>query len=140
MTTKLLWADEDTQFTSIGQRYLAATGFDVTMTTDAVNCLSRINHMMPDVLVLDDELKWGGVDGLLAWLLEEVTQEEQPVVLLSSDEPPERISARTEIPEARCLQKPYRMRSILEGITEEMNRRKGRQRQCHESIGGEIQW
>lgn len=116
MTPRLLWADKDAEFTFIGQRYLAASGFDVTTTSDAIDCLSQMKHAMPDVLVLDDELSWGGVDGLLAWLHEEVPLDDQPVLILSGDEAAETISARTGIPEARCLQKPYQMQSILEAV------------------------
>jgi DNA-binding response OmpR family regulator len=140
MTTRLLWADADAEFTFIGQRYLAASGFDVTVTNDAVDCLKQMKRTMPDVVVLDDELNWGGVDGLLAWLREEVPLDDQPVLILSGDEAAGTISARTGIPEARCLQKPYRMRSILEAATAETNRCQGDGRQRHECIVGGIEW
>jgi DNA-binding NtrC family response regulator len=123
MKPQLLWADADTEFTFIGQRYLAACGVDVMTTADAVSCLNQLRCSMPHALVLDDDLQRGGVDGILMWLHEVVPSAEWPVVIISGDASPEAMSVRTGVPEARCLQKPYRLQSILNAFAEAADHR-----------------
>jgi DNA-binding NtrC family response regulator len=120
---QLLWADADTEFTFIGQRYLAACGVDVVTTAETVSCLSQLICSMPNILVLDDDLQGGGVDGILMWLQEEVPSTDWPVVIVSGDASPEAMSVRTGVPVACCLQKPYRLQSILDGVGESADHR-----------------
>jgi hypothetical protein len=37
-----------------------------------VSCINQLKRSMPSVLVPDDDLQWGGVDGILMWLREVV--------------------------------------------------------------------
>jgi DNA-binding NtrC family response regulator len=138
MKPQLLWADTDTEFTSIGQRYLAACGIDVITTADAVSCLNQLKCSMPNVLVLDDDLQWGGVDGILTWLHEEVSFSERPVVIVSGDASPEAMSVRTGVPMARCLQKPYRLQSIRDAFAEATDNAGADARQQFATVRGGI--
>lgn len=119
MTSTLLWADGDDRFTSIGQRFMQRSGFEVVTTADALTCLHQLRASIPDVLVLDHELLWGGLDGILMWLREEVPLGEQPIVVLTGDDWPETMSAKTGVAAARCLRKPYRLPTILDAVATE---------------------
>lgn len=135
---QLLWADADTEFTFIGQRYLGACGVDVVTTAETVSCLSQLKCSMPNILVLDDELQGGGVDRILMWLHEGVPSAEWPVVIISGDASPETMSVRTGVPVARCLQKPYRLQSILDAFAESADHRGAGASQQSATVSGGI--
>jgi DNA-binding response OmpR family regulator len=124
MNRRLLWADRDSRFISIGERFLDRCGFQVLIAADALACLQRLKDSFPDVLILDDDLLWGGFDGVLAWLREELPPAEQPIVLLSGEDWPEAVSARTGVAAACCLRKPYRLPAILDAVAAETERRR----------------
>ncbi len=63
---RLLIADSDPALADIYQSFFSNDGHDVEMAADGVQCLESIRQHLPDVLVLEYELPWGGGDGVLA--------------------------------------------------------------------------
>lgn len=80
---QLLIADADDDLSDVYQKYFAAHGYSVRVTSGGVECLMALRETTPDVLVLDSELKWGGADGVLAVMVEEDGLSTIPVVLLN---------------------------------------------------------
>lgn len=62
--------------------YLQERGYEVETAGDALECLAKLRRGKPTVLVLDLDLRWGGGDGVLAWLREEGGAPSVPVVLV----------------------------------------------------------
>jgi DNA-binding NtrC family response regulator len=58
-----------------------AEGLAVATAANALTCLDHLRRCVPDVLILEDELAWGGAAGILA-LMEDADAPTAPVVLL----------------------------------------------------------
>jgi CheY-like chemotaxis protein len=67
------------------REFLNREGFDVTVTTSALECWVELECRRPDVLVLEKELPWGGGDGVLALIDDEPETRDIPVILLRGD-------------------------------------------------------
>ncbi len=48
-----------------------AHGYRAQAVSSGLACLEELRALRPAALVLDQELRWGGSDGVLAWLREE---------------------------------------------------------------------
>jgi DNA-binding response OmpR family regulator len=82
--------------------HFASEGFAVLTATNALVCLAHLRRWVPDFLVLEDGLPWGGAAGILA-LMEESDVPTVPVVLLYCGDLP--VAAHYSAIHA-CLRKP----------------------------------
>lgn len=57
---------------------------DVSMATSGVQCLEQLGSIVPDLVVLDTDLLWGGADGVLAVLADDPTFPAVPAMVVSS--------------------------------------------------------
>ncbi len=80
---RVLIADPDHHLLA---EYLAYSrqGFEVITTRNGLECVERLREQAPDVLVLEPELPWGGGDGVLAMMHDELDLADVPVMVLSS--------------------------------------------------------
>lgn len=60
-------------------------GFDVAIADDGLECLDVLGRFVPDVIVIEPELLWGGGDGVLAVLSDMPELRSVPVLLLTTD-------------------------------------------------------
>ncbi len=72
MKPMLLFADDDAELCQDYARFFSARGFDVETASNGLDCLRKLRQKNPVVLVLDLQLRWGGGDGVVAWLREVV--------------------------------------------------------------------
>src|SRR5438874_11637550 len=86
MKPRLLITDPDTILTAVLQRCLLRRGYDVETATAGLECLEKLRYYAPQVLVLGDELLWGGSAGVLAVLRERADVAPLPVVLIAADD------------------------------------------------------
>lgn len=63
-------------------RYLSEQGARVSTATTALDCVAQLRIAVPDVLVLQPKLLWGGSDGVLALITEEPRLRPTAVMLL----------------------------------------------------------
>ena len=85
------------------QRFFSHRGFRVERADGGVECLGAVKRLLPDVLVLDWNLPWGGGAGVLACLRENEATAMVPVILLA-DRYPSDFDVHT--PVTRCLKVP----------------------------------
>jgi len=78
---RVLIAGGDTEFLELEQRFLSHCGHDATIAHDGLECASILQHFIPDVVVIDCELLWGGSDGVVAIMLEDPRLSQTPVIL-----------------------------------------------------------
>ena len=71
MKRTLLIAEGDTELCNLYRHLLMERGYTVETSNDGLDCLRKLRRGIPDVLVLDLDLHWGGGEGVLAWLREE---------------------------------------------------------------------
>ena len=79
----VLIADPDRLLLAAYSQHLTQRGASVTTTRTGLECLEKLRQSVPDVLVLEPELLWGGGDGVLAMLNEQPSIRPTVVMLLS---------------------------------------------------------
>jgi DNA-binding NarL/FixJ family response regulator len=84
MITQLLVADSDPFVLEGCHRYFSNRGYQVEVAADGLRCLDALRQLPPDVLVLEQELVWGGGDGVLACLREDHSRWPETVIVTTS--------------------------------------------------------
>lgn len=112
MLPRLLIAISDAETRDLYSRFFSSAGYDVSMAADGLQCLERIRAEHPDVLVLDQEIPWGGGDGVLELMDHELKDELLDVVVVTND----RRRCRSERSVLACLEKPCRLSRVLQVI------------------------
>src|SRR5437867_3665012 len=85
MKPLVLIATADGDFLARCERHFTVAGYTVASASGGLECWTWLRRVVPNVLILDLELPWGGGDGVLARLREEPTQASVPVVLLTDN-------------------------------------------------------
>jgi carbon storage regulator len=83
MEVRILIADRDEYLTAEYREYLERQGAVVATAAGGVECMQVLRAFVPDVLVLDPALPWGGGDGVLALMHEEPEIRPPSVLLLT---------------------------------------------------------
>jgi DNA-binding response OmpR family regulator len=81
---RVLIADPDESLLAEYRGFLSREGFKVVTVLTGLECAARLRERVPDVLVLEPQLPWGGGDGVLAMMREVPDLAIVPVVLLTS--------------------------------------------------------
>ena len=83
MAAHILIADPDRFLVARYSRHLGERGASVSTATTGLECIQRLREAVPDVLVLDPTLPWGGGDGVLAVVHEEPALRPTVVMILA---------------------------------------------------------
>jgi DNA-binding NtrC family response regulator len=116
MKPMLLIAEGDAELCDMYQRFLTELGYEVETASDGLECLAKLRRAMPAVLVLDRELRWGGGDGVLAWLREQDVAPTLPVVLTATAGYSLDLAADIQPPVVQFLPKPFGLTTLLESV------------------------
>jgi DNA-binding response OmpR family regulator len=116
MNKNLLIADGDAELRDVYRGFFVRQGFDVETASDGLDCVEKLRRATPAVLVLNLELRWGGADGVLAWLREENAKSGIPVVLTTTADYPPQMAALTEPPVVDYVGKPVALTALLESV------------------------
>ena len=114
MKPVLLVADSDAELCEIYQRFLGERGYEVAVASDGLDCLEKLRRVRPAALVLDLGLRWGGGDGVLAWLREEGAG--VGVVLTATGGYHPGLTEDVAPPVVRFLPKPFALSALLETV------------------------
>jgi hypothetical protein len=68
MKPRLLIADSDAELRDVFRRFFSGSGFDVATAGAGLECLEQFRQFLPDVLVVEREMPWGGGEGVLGRL------------------------------------------------------------------------
>jgi DNA-binding response OmpR family regulator len=110
----LLIADDDAELCQLYGRFPSDRGFEVATCTDGLGCLLQLHQRPPAVLVLDLALRWGGGDGILAWLREQSEVPLPSVVLVAGGASPTSLPEMVIPPVQVCLRMPLSLSALLE--------------------------
>jgi CheY-like chemotaxis protein len=116
MTDVLLIADADITLCRFYQEFFTGHGFRVETAATALECLSRLKRLAPAVLVIDLNLNWGGAEGLLTCLQEEIGHRSVPPVFLTGTDPQEILRVPLAPPVIKYFEKPFLAAELLEPI------------------------
>jgi DNA-binding response OmpR family regulator len=116
MKPTVLIAESDAELRDACRRFLTGRGYDVETAADGLDCLEKLRRVTPVVLVLDRGLRWGGADGVLAWLREGGATSEVSVVLTATAGNPPDVAGDIEPPVVAFLTKPLGLAALLESV------------------------
>lgn len=68
MSRNILIALSDRRLLTSYYQSLSKIGLDVGIATDGLDCVAQMRRALPEILVLDPDLLWGGGDGVLSVL------------------------------------------------------------------------
>lgn len=114
--TRILLADEDDEFLEILQSFLFNRGYQCEVTHSGLECLALLRRFEPDILVLGNDLLWGGAEGVLARMREEPCFRRIPVIFTSGDRAENRSRDLVSPSVVAHLEKPFALRHLLSAI------------------------
>lgn len=112
---RILVADADQAFLEILQSYLLSRGHEAEIASDGLKCIAIMRNLVPDVLVLESGLLWGGCDGVMAQMQDDPLLSHIPVILIADAQ--EVFDALTNLAVVAWLRKPFRLSALLEQIS-----------------------
>jgi len=115
MNPLLLLAESDADLAEIYRKFLTRHGYVVEVASDGLECLARLRCLVPDVLILDAEILWGGGDGVLACLRDEGPGG-IPVVLTGTGASDCLRGRYSCFPGVQCLEKPFPLSVLLASV------------------------
>jgi DNA-binding response OmpR family regulator len=117
---RVLMADPDDSLYPAYRRRLSEEGFELVAVSNGVECVARMRERVPDLLVIEPQLPWGGGEGVLAIMGEIPELATVPVMVLTACRDPELMKAVTRFPVSDYQLKPLaadrlaaRLRSML---------------------------
>ena len=93
---------------------LSSYGFRVETADDAIECLGKLRHFVPDLLILELELPWGGGDGVLRVMRDDRRLLPARVVLTSAVASESELDALAPPSAVRTLAKPFQLSALFE--------------------------
>jgi CheY-like chemotaxis protein len=110
---RVLIADRDEEFLEVAQRYLSDRGHKANIATNGLETVASLRRNLPDVVVLDQDLLWGGRDGVLALMQQIPGWSEIPLILTSTAAMPDDSNSAVGPLVVARLQKPYRLKELV---------------------------
>jgi DNA-binding response OmpR family regulator len=117
---RVLMADPDESLHPAYRGPLSQEGFEVTAASSGLECVARLRERVPDVLVLEPQLPWGGGEGVLAMMGEIPALAVIPVMVLTSCRDPHVLERVSRFPISDYQVKPLapdrlagRLRALL---------------------------
>lgn len=109
---RVLLADADDLLLDVVRSFLSAHGYEVRVANDGLACLALAREFAPAALVIDRDLLWGGTEGVLELMADELLLDKIAVILTVDAKLEAERCARANSPVA-CLEKPYRLGGLL---------------------------
>ncbi len=106
---RVLITGADETFLEILQSYLWDRGHETEIATTGLECMAIVREFVPEVLVLGDELLWGGCDGVLALMGESFALVPKSVILISENRHYRSLPLGLRWSIVKILHKPFRL-------------------------------
>ena len=110
---QVLIADHDKLLVESLKSYLSRSGHFAKVASSAIECMDILRGLVPDVLVLDCELLWGGWQGVVALMGETPRLSGTLIILVADEDPRDGLSGSFGLPTPAWLRKPYRLTDLL---------------------------
>ena len=111
---RLLIAESNATLARIYSWFFLGEGFEVETVADALQCALVVRDRLPDLVILEYELPWGGAMTVLDKLGNDPRCSSVPVILNSCSAVPESLRHHPVPPVAGCLLKPYRLKDLAD--------------------------
>jgi DNA-binding NtrC family response regulator len=114
MTATVLIADSDQDLCDLYGPFFTRQGWNVQTSAGGLECLSHLRRCIPQLLILDLQLPWGGADGLLAIMRADPALSRVPVILTSAEPSLETLSRPTSPQVVQALSKPFSLTDLVD--------------------------
>jgi two-component system phosphate regulon response regulator PhoB len=114
MAPAVLIADADSDLCDLYRRFFSRHGWQVRTSAGGLECLAQLRQALPQLLILDWHLPWGGADGLLAVMRDDPGLARVPVILTSTEASPEVLPKVVSSPVVQALEKPFSLTVLLD--------------------------
>ncbi len=94
--------------------FFSNLGFQIQIAADGLDCLSILRNSVPDLLILDLGLLWGGAEGVLAVLSEDTKLPRERVVVTAAVAASRSLETLAASLGVRTLTKPFPISSLIE--------------------------
>lgn len=115
---RVLLADLDQSLLCSLHECLTEKGIECVMAIDGLECVSVLQEMKPDVLVLGWGLLWGGSEGVMALAHEDPALASTPVIIMSEHDPRKEEARDWGMAFVGWLQKPFTPGELARRIDE----------------------
>jgi CheY-like chemotaxis protein len=95
--------------------FFSGHGYEVATASSGLECLLKLHQRHPLAVVLDQELPWGGGDGVLAVMREDLDLRHIPVILTLATGC-ELLADHWALPVVQALGKPYSWHVLLDCV------------------------
>ena len=113
---RVLMADPDTAFAPVYREPLLREGFELKTAVSGLECVARLREHVPDVLVLEPQMPWGGGDGVLAIMGEVPRLATVPVMVLTACRDPHVLNRVARFPISDYHLKPIAPARLAERL------------------------
>ena len=111
---RVLLAARDLPFLESVQSGLWDLGHEAEIAADGLECSTVLRYFVPDLVVLECDLLWGGSDGIMALMRGDPELAGIPVLLITSNERnPQRQSSSGNPRVAGWLRKPFGLSDLV---------------------------
>lgn len=114
----VLIAEPERHLLEAYRTFFSELGFQIHVATDGLACLSILRTTVPDLLILDAKLLWGGGEGVLAVLQEESNLPRERVVITATVAESRPLEALASSLGVRTLTKPFPVSALFDGLAE----------------------
>ena len=114
-------ADPDESLAPVYREPLSREGFELATALSGLECVARLRERVPDVLVLEPHMPWGGGDGVLAMMGEFPHLATVPVMILTSCRDPHVLNRVASFPISDYHLKPLAPDRLVESLRHVVN-------------------
>jgi len=111
MELDILFADADEALRDVYHDYLSRKGFMIETVANKWECVEQVVSCRPFFLIVDVELL--DTDSERTLLSGAEAFKDIPVLIVTGDDLPSRLSEQTGVPVSNCFQKPYSFVALL---------------------------
>jgi DNA-binding response OmpR family regulator len=113
MTTRILVAESDSELRGMWARFLRNQSWQVETVSNGLDCLKEFRRILPEVLILDWEMPWGGGAGVLSVLREEFPLLPLTIVIVAEDTTSLRGPTIARPFALACCERPFPMSQVV---------------------------
>ena len=112
--TRLLLVFGRLSFLTPFKQFFTSHGYDVRTATSGLSCVAALHVRVPDVLVVDTDVLWGGADGVLAIMQDDAQLAHVPVIVTSQSASTLNVASRPSV--IAHLRRPFQLAGLLEKV------------------------
>jgi len=115
MKPRLLIAESDGTLRNVYERLFSNLGYELETAAHGLECMEKLECFVPDILVIDWQMPWGGGDGVLEHVRSTPDRFVVEVIIVTCDSSAKLVHHCTE-PVRACLERPFRISALLDVI------------------------